>query len=149
MALLELERRNEAEQSLLKAKELDVCPLRILQPMQQIIRRVATETNTPLVDADDLLASLSRNGFPDRQWLVDHCHPTIEGHQQIGDAIAEQLVALHYVKPGSQWTAAKDEAYRAHLASLSHVYFDRARARLKSEQGWAHGQVKKTKPKNP
>jgi tetratricopeptide (TPR) repeat protein len=147
LALQELGRRNEAEQALVRAKELDVCPLRILEPLREVIRNVAAETQTPVVDAHGLLAGLSRNGFPDRQWLVDHCHPTIEGHQQIADAIAAKLVALQMVRPDNEWQAANDKAYREHLASLSHVYFDRARARLKSEQGWAHGEVQKTRPK--
>jgi tetratricopeptide (TPR) repeat protein len=146
--LLELGRRNEAEQALLQAKELDVCPLRILQPMQQIVRNVARETNTPLVDADAVLAALSRNGFADRQWLVDHVHPTIEGHQQLADAIAAKLAELNYVQPTGDWSAKKDTAYREHLASLSHVYFDRARSRLKSEQGWARGQVNRERPQD-
>jgi len=30
-------------------------------------------------------------------------------------------------------------AYRDHLASLDHVYFQRGKDRLRSEQGWAHG----------
>lgn len=149
LALLELERRNEAHLALLAAKELDVCPLRILLPLQVTIQQVADETHTPLVDAHQLIAGLSRNGFPDRQWLVDHCHPTIEGHQQIADAIAEKLIALRLVESGPQWKEAKEKAYREHLGSLSHVYFDRARARLKSEQGWAHGEVQKVKPKSP
>lgn len=149
LTLLEAGRRNEAEQELRKAIELDVCPLRILESLKEITRRVATETDTPLVDADDFIAGLSRNGFPDRQWLIDHCHPTIEGHQRIADAIADQLVAQRLVRPGKDWQTKKDQTYRAHLASLSHVYFDRARARLKSEQGWAHGEVKKMKPTQP
>jgi tetratricopeptide (TPR) repeat protein len=149
LGLLELGRRNEAERALFRAKELDVCPLRMLEPIKQTIRQVAAETNTPLVDAEAVLAALSRNGFPDNQWLVDHVHPTIEGHQQIADAIAEKLVQLQLVRPTTNWQEAKERDYRAHLASLSNLYFERARHRLKSEQGWAHGQVQKTKPKNP
>jgi hypothetical protein len=148
LALLELGRRNEAEQALHRAKELDVCPLRILTRIQQIIHQVASESKTPLVDAQALFADLSRTGFPDKQWLIDHVHPTIEGHQRLADAIADKLVELDYIEPDQDWIAAKEAAYQKHLASLSHVYFDRARSRLKSEQGWAHGQVKKIKPKS-
>src|SRR5205085_7614902 len=78
--LLELGRTSEARESWIKAKELDVCPLRMLELMKAIMRRVAEETKTSLVDGDALIAAHSRSGFPDRQWLVDHVHPSMSGH---------------------------------------------------------------------
>jgi tetratricopeptide (TPR) repeat protein len=149
LALLEAGRRNEAEQALRRAKELDVCPLRILQPMQESLHRVAAETGTPLVDADALFAALSRNGFPDNQWLIDHCHPTIEGNQRLADAIADELIRQNFLKPAADWQAKKEAAYREHFAGLSHAYFARGRDRLKAEQGWARGQVKKQRQEEP
>jgi hypothetical protein len=130
---------SEARGELLKAKELDVCPLRMLEPIQQIIHAVATETKTPLVDADALIGKHSRSGFPDRQWLVDHVHPSMSGHQLIADAIADKMAALKMLPRDSGWQAKRDAAYREHLASLDHVYFQRGKDRLRSEQGWAHG----------
>lgn len=149
IALLDAGRRNEAEAALRRAMECDVCPLRVLPPLQEILHRVAAETKTPLVDAEALFAGLSRNGFPDNQWLVDHVHPTVEGHQELADAIAGRLVELQFLHPASDWQATKAAAYQQHLTSLSHAYFDRARARLKSEQGWARGQVKKKREGRP
>lgn len=149
IALLEAGRRNEAEAALRRAKECDVCPLRILQPMREILHRVAAETHTPLVDAETLFASLSRNGFPDNQWLIDHCHPTIEGNQRLADAIASELVELNYLHTAPAWQSQKEAAYHEHLASLTHAYFERGRARLRSEQGWARGQVKKQREAGP
>ena len=148
-ALLEAGRRNEAEAALRRAKECDVCPLRILQPMHEILHRVAAATHTPLVDAEALFAKLSRNGFPDNQWLIDHCHPTIEGNQQLADAIASKLVELNYLQPSDDWQTQKEAAYQQHFAGLPHAYFERGRARLKSEQGWARGQVKKQREARP
>jgi lysophospholipase L1-like esterase len=145
LCLLELGRPAEARVWLTKAKDLDVCPLRMLEPMKQIIRNVATETRTPLVDADALIAAKSRSGFPDLQWMVDHVHPTIEGHQLIADAIASKMTELRLIAPAPGWGQARDQTYREHLASLSHAYFERGKDRLKSEQGWAHGLVQRTK----
>ena len=137
--LLELSMKAEARAALIRAKELDVCPLRMLEPMKEIIHRLADETKTPLVDADALIAANSRSGFPDRQWLVDHVHPTMSGYQLIADALAETLAELNVVRRQASWEAARDKAYRDHLASLDHVYFQRGKDRLRSEQGWAHG----------
>jgi len=146
VTLLELNRRNEAEQALRLAKELDVCPLRILEPLRNIIRQIATETHTPLVDAESVLVAHSRSGFADGQWLVDHVHPTIEGNQLIASAIAEKLVELQFVQIHDDWQAVRERAFREHLANLSAVYFERAQQRLASEQGWARGQVKRPRP---
>jgi len=123
----------------MKAKELDVCPLRMLEPMKHVIQGVADETGTPLVDAEALIAAQSRSGFPDRQWLVDHVHPSMSGHQLIGDALAEKLSELRLVQRQDGWEGARDKAYKGHVLKLDHVYFQRGKDRLKSEQGWAHG----------
>jgi len=129
----------EAREEFIQAKDLDVCPLRMLEPMKKIIHDVAEKTNTPLVDADALIADHSRSGFPDRQWLVDHVHPSMSGHQLIADAIAEKLEQLRIVDRRAGWQEARKTAYREHLAGLDHVYFQRGKDRLRSEQGWAHG----------
>lgn len=143
--LLELGRREEAKAALVRAKDLDVCPLRMLEPMEQILHEVAEQTGTPLVDADGLIAAQSRSGFPDRQWLVDHVHPKLEGHQLIADAIAARMNELGHFEPAAGWERARDRAYRQHLESLTHVYFQRGKDRLRSEQGWARGRVQKTR----
>ena len=143
--LLELGSPHEAYPALLRAKELDVCPLRMLEPMKSVIQSVADETGTPLVDAEALITAQSRSGFPDRQWLVDHVHPTLSGHQLIADALAEKLASLRLVRRTAGWEAARDRAYRAHLATLSHGYFERGNQQLRSEQGWAHGGVKRVR----
>ncbi len=142
---LELGAAADARESLLAAKELDICPLRMIEPIHRAIRAVAEETRTPLVDADSLIAANSRSGFPDRQWLVDHVHPSISGHQLIADALADKLVSLRVVTRREDWEAARDETYRQHLASLDHVYFERGKSRLRSEQGWARGWVKRVR----
>jgi lysophospholipase L1-like esterase len=145
MCLYELHRLGEARDALIRAKDLDVCPLRMLEPMRQIIRRVADETATPLVDADALIAAHSRSGFPDNQWLIDHVHPTIEGHQLLADALVQKLADLHFVSPRADWQAARDAAYQRHLAGLSHAYFERGQTFLRSEQNWARGRATKVR----
>lgn len=137
--LLEQGQTLQAKDEFIQAKDLDVCPLRMLEPMKKIMHEVADKTGTPLVDADALIAARSRSGFPDRQWLVDHVHPTMSGHQLIADAIADKMEQLNMVRRRPDWKSARQTAYREHLASLDHVYFQRGKDRLRSEQGWAHG----------
>jgi hypothetical protein len=63
----------------------------------------------------------------------------VSGHQLIADAIADKMEQLKMVHRRPDWEQARETAYREHLASLDHVYFQRGKDRLRSEQGWAHG----------
>jgi tetratricopeptide (TPR) repeat protein len=139
----DLGRMPEAEAELFKAKELDACPLRMLEPLHQRIHMIATSTGTPIVDAAVLVAARSRSGFPDNQWLIDHVHPKLEGHQLIAESLVIKMSELGNVQPASGWEQVRDVAYARHLQSLSSVYFEHGRQRLRSEQGWARGLVKR------
>jgi len=58
---------DEAATAYLKAKELDVCPLRILEPMNQAVVEIAGQTGTPLVDVRKLYEKLDvaeQKGIP-------------------------------------------------------------------------------------
>src|SRR5262249_4206473 len=48
-------------------------------------------------------------------------------------------------QPAAGWEEKREAAYAAHLQSLSPVYFEHGRQRLRSEQGWARGLVKRPK----
>ena len=112
------------------AKDLDVCPLRMLTAMQSVLQDVASRTETPLLDADALIAERCRGGIPDDSWLVDHVHPSICGHQVIADAIAGWLIAEGRLRPDAGSDQRRAAAYQAHLASLDLFYFEEGRRRL-------------------
>ncbi|MFO1094901.1 MAG: hypothetical protein U0992_16590 [Planctomycetaceae bacterium] len=139
-------RMDDARQMFEKARDLDICPLRILQPMNAAILKVARETGTPLVDAQAFFESRSRDGLVGDQWLVDHVHPSIAGHQALADALAEKLVDLHIVSPIAEWAVQKDSRYREYLDSLPDLYFLQGMQRLESEQHWAHGRATLLRP---
>jgi lysophospholipase L1-like esterase len=137
---------SEARAALVRAKELDVCPLRMPEALHETVLRVADETGTPLVDATALIAAESRTGYLGHQWLIDHVHPTIAGHQLIAAALFDKLAELSIVRPPANFAAARDAAYKQHLAGLGHAYFERGKTRFNSVQNWAHGRVEKTPP---
>jgi len=137
--LLRAGRTDEAREALIKARELDVCPLRMLEPMKDKIAAVARATRTPLVDTEELIASLSDSGLPDNQWLVDHVHPTVEGHQRIAAALFGKMAELGYVKPVPDWEAEQRRLYAENLKSLNPAYFARGQLRLQAVQRWARG----------
>lgn len=131
----------EAREALVRAKDLDVCPLRILDPMNQIVLRLAQQTNNMLVDADALFASRSPGGINGPEWFVDHVHPTIEGHQLLANRLADELVRQGFVRPGATWEADRKRLYEEHLKQLPQTYFPDGARRLQGEQRWAHGQT--------
>jgi hypothetical protein len=107
--------------------------------MNAIILRTAAETGTPLVDADALFTDRSPGRINGAKWFVDHVHPTVEGHQLLADAFADELVREGFVRPRADWAAERQRRYDEHLGSLPNSYFPEGAKRLRMEQGWAHG----------
>jgi lysophospholipase L1-like esterase len=137
---------DRARDAFLQAKDTDVCPLRILEPMHEAVLEIAADTDTPLVDAQALFAERSRNGIVGGEWLVDHVHPGVEGHKLLADALADKLVELSVVEPCPDWQERKQEQYQAHQDSLDPLYFIRAMERAKRLEGWAQGRVQRLRP---
>ena len=98
-----------AKDELTAAKDEDICPLRILTPMQKIIKRVARDTGTPLIDAQLLFEQLTRDGITGNEWLVDHVHPSMRGHQRLASALFDELVRQDLAHPTSGWELRRDE----------------------------------------
>ena len=67
-----LGRKPEALAYYLKAREQDVCPLRIMQPLEEVLSRIAAETGAPLVDAAALLAAQAPDAIPGFDWYLEH-----------------------------------------------------------------------------
>ena len=134
-------RMEQARHAYLQAKEWDVCPLRILQPMNEAVLEIADQTRTPLVDAQGLFERNSPHRIVDGQWLVDHVHPTIEGHQLLAGELAAQLVAQGVVQPAADWEDRRKQRFREHLAKLDDLYFVKGTQRLEAVRDWARGRV--------
>lgn len=132
-----------AREAFIRAKDEDVCPLRILEPMHQAVLDVAAQTGTPLVDARRLFESKSPHELVGGQWLVDHVHPGPEGHQLLSDALLEKLIELDMVRPQDHWQQRKSLRYREHYDALGNLYFIRGTERLARLRGWARGRAEK------
>ncbi|MGD9722891.1 MAG: GDSL-type esterase/lipase family protein [Pirellulales bacterium] len=134
-----------ARNAYLQAKDVDVCPLRILQPMSDALLQIARDTGTPLLDAQGLFDEHSPHGITGGQWLVDHVHPSIEGHQLLADTLLEQLASLGKVAARADWKALAHERYREHYASLGNLYFIKGTKRLEALRGWAAGRAERVR----
>lgn len=129
----------KAQAYYLKAKDNDVCPLRMLESMSPILKNIAAETNTPLVDARKLLEDESPQGIPGNNFYLDHVHPTIGGHQRIAQAIVARLREENIAeRPAAAWTAsARRRVYEQHIARLGENYYGQGFERVNWLENWA------------
>ncbi len=97
--LMNLDQLDEARAALRRARDEDICPLRILGPMNAVVLEIARETDTPLVDVQKLFADRSPGGITGDAWLVDHVHPSIVGHQLIAEALHAEMVRQGWARP--------------------------------------------------
>src|SRR5581483_9205266 len=103
------------------AVDEDVAPLRILSPMQQIVKEVAAEEKAPLVDFPKILkeAYLGRysHAILGKEYFVSHVHPTIEGYRLLGLALLDRMVREGIVSPRASWGAAAIETVKKEVLS--------------------------------
>ena len=136
-----LGRATEALPYFERAKDTDICPLRITAPLENTLLRIAAETNTPLVDAAQVIAARSPDGIPGNDWYVDHVHPTIGGHQLIARTIAAQFPARGWLLGAAEWPEAQRvKTYTSHLTSLGPAYLADGKRRLAWLEDWAKRQ---------
>jgi len=106
-ALLGLGRFQEADAALTRARDEDVCPLRALTPMRQIVTDVAQEQGIALVDYVKLVEQhmqiLKGHPIPGEELFLDHVHPTIEGHKILGLALVRSMIEQGFAQSGSGW----------------------------------------------
>ncbi len=125
----------------LLAKDYDICPLRMLEPMHRVLVRVCKQTETPLVDIRAMFEQRAADGIPGRESLIDHVHPTIFGHQLIAERLVEQLAKMGYANTTPDWETDRDASYQAYLKTLPFMYFQRGLDRLEGLQRWSEGKV--------
>lgn len=143
----ELGETTDARFHLIAARDSDVCPLRATTPIvQQILDAAQLHGIAPircdqLFDRTDSLSRPIPDGIADPQRFVDHIHPTISDHQEIAQAVADQLIDLLEIQP----VASAEDDYRSsvtdHLSSLDEPYYARARQRLEGLKNWAAGRA--------
>jgi tetratricopeptide (TPR) repeat protein len=106
-ALLGLGRYEEAKEALRRARDEDVCPLRALTPMRQIVTDVAKENGVMLVDFIDLLERRMQKtlGYSilGKEFFLDHVHPTIEGNKILAVALLQTMVSQDLVRLEPGW----------------------------------------------
>ncbi len=105
-ALQALGRIDEARSAFIQSRDEDVCPLRALTPVREIVADVARAKNTGLVDFASIVDEHSPNGIPGSDLFLDHVHPTIEGNRLLALAIIQEMIQEGIVSPAATWNEA-------------------------------------------
>jgi lysophospholipase L1-like esterase len=136
-----------ASASLGLAKDLDVCPLRAPTAICNKVTEVARRYHIPLLKVDSLFSERSPHGLVGNRWLVDHIHPNLEGHQLLGELLAELCIEQGIVPAANTtWQEQRTQIAAGHLAQINEAYFQRAKQRLAGLLLWTQGRAKKLKP---
>ncbi len=130
-----------AREAYRRAKELDVCPLRILDEMRAAIVETGAAFGVPVVDVHALIEARSEKGIPGGDWLIDHVHPSIRGHKLIAAALEDELVRQGIVSRAEGWQERRDTARVAHEQTLDAHYFATGETRLNNLRLWARGRA--------
>jgi lysophospholipase L1-like esterase len=70
------------------AKELDHYSLRIKAGYNQTLRDFCSSNGVPLIDLENLFL-----GLPEREYFIDHCHPTGLGHTMVAQQIVPSVTS--------------------------------------------------------
>ncbi len=123
------------------ARDLDVCPLRMIGRLDAELVRVAAATGTMLVDAATSIESSSLGGVPGSDWYVDHVHPTLGGHQRIGKLLAEAVGEAGWLELGVAMDGARSRRHRRRqFRRLGPVFFANGARRVGWLENWARRQ---------
>lgn len=144
-----LAQRAPAARAFRLARDLDICPLRILTVMESILEEAARKSGTRLIDARRILEPHCSWQIIGSEVLVDHVHPSITAHQLIARGLARAMADEGYLDPsatfgidwGDDWEAAERTAFERHMSSLDPIYFLHGQRRLRNLQAWTQGRA--------
>jgi tetratricopeptide (TPR) repeat protein len=141
-ALFALGRYEEAKIAFTRARDEDICPLRVLSSMREKLAEVTRATGSPTIDFIALLEQrqLTAKGHSilGEEYFLDHVHPTIEGNRMLALKLLEVLRERGVVQTGD----ALDNQTIAAIASRFEGRLDpqlraRALANLAKVLSWA------------
>lgn len=139
-ALLASTRFDEARRAFIRARDEDICPLRMTTPLEQAMQAVAAETGIPFLNAAEILQQECPQEILSDHILVDHIHPSFGGHQIIAVRIVQWMLQQNLAtQEVLDWEVSSRRRFEQHVQSLDNMYFLKGRRRLQDLQGWAAG----------
>lgn len=136
-----LGRTDLAAKAYRRARDLDICPLRMIGRLDEVLTAVAKKSGTSLVDAAGEIETASPDALPGSDWYVDHVHPTLQGHQKIADLLVEEVARAGWLELAEPPVAARRRRhFRRHFRRLGPVFFANGSRRVGWLENWARRQ---------
>ncbi|MEW4487060.1 SGNH/GDSL hydrolase family protein [Thalassoglobus sp. JC818] len=129
----------EARAAYVNARDLDVCPLRMTTPLEESMKKVSDEREVPLLNLHEQLEEQTTTHILGDQWLVDHVHPSFEGHYEIALILVEWMQDRGFVELPENWRETSRDEFTIHFESLDRPYFHRGQRALESLRNWTQG----------
>ena len=105
--LFEAQQFSEAEAAFARARDEDICPLRAVKEISNMVKQTAHSWQAPLVDFESLLTtecqSEQGHGAPGQEYFVDHVHLTVEATGLLAAGLIERLSEERLVEPRTDW----------------------------------------------
>jgi tetratricopeptide (TPR) repeat protein len=105
--LFRMGRYDEAGESFIRAKDEDVCTLRILTPMSKAVSDISKENNFLLFDfagfIEDSCYRRYGHKIPGNEYFADHLHPTIETNRRLALSLLDIMIGQGIVRPAASW----------------------------------------------
>ncbi len=142
-ALIGLDRTNEAAESFIKAKDLDVCPLRCMSPLLIKMDVVAREEKPLYVDMGDVVrermaAVGDETKIPGNECFLDHVHPDIRTHQLLAEKLLATITANGLIGTGKKLNERERKTiYRSVMDGLDPRFFAEKDLNLAKVMKWA------------
>lgn len=128
-----------AKTAFIRARDEDLCPLRMTSPLERTLHQVADEN--AFLDAHALLESQTESGVLGDFWLVDHVHPSFSGHQLIALQLVRLLEEQGVINLSKDWEQAASIRFEEHFSSLDPAYFHRGQRMLSALKEWTQGRA--------
>jgi tetratricopeptide (TPR) repeat protein len=139
---LALGRVNEAHDYFFNARDEDICPLRAPGAVNEIIYTVGEEMYVPVIDLTgpfiERNTELAGHKILGNALFFDHLHPTIEGHQLIGNQLARSVIQMGITRLSEEWDPEDTrDKFDEVLNSLDNRYFADGNLNLGKVLMWA------------
>ncbi len=142
-ALLATGRNEDAKDAFLRARDLDVCPLRCTTALEKKIEQITSREGVPLVQfrarlEEIAVTSGAKTGAPGNESFLDHVHPTIERHQLLAEMIVTGMREKGFFAPERDLTDRERHAlYEQGMKSLDRGFFATKDLNLAKVLRWA------------
>lgn len=136
-AQLGLGKPEQAARAFRKARDFDVCPLRAIQPILDIVKEVAETDGVELVDFEQWLTDEAEFGIPGEREFVDHVHPTIDAHRALAIQLLQKMQTMGLLRSGEAWKLELPAVIRRIEQRLDPRQMALAERNLAKVLGWA------------